>query len=89
MKKVPLGQKNERLSTIARNSQANLFRLFSLRGQLEREIKGFRSRTPTAYIRIKREFHITGSRKNVLRQFSRIIEDMRNDKADNELGNPK
>ena len=79
MKKVTLSQKNERLSTIAPNSQANLFRLFSLRGELEREIKGVKGRTPTAYIRIKREFNITGSRKNVLRQFSQIIERLSNE----------
>jgi hypothetical protein len=73
MKKVELTQRNERLSTIARNSQANLFRLFSLRGQLEREIRGVKGHSPTAYIRIKREFGITGSRKNVLRQLGEII----------------
>lgn len=78
MKKVTLTQKSERLSTIAPNSQANIFRLFSLRGELEREIRGVKGRTPTAYIRIKREFNITGSRKNVLRQFTAIIEDMTN-----------
>jgi hypothetical protein len=74
MKKVRLTPRNERLSTIARNSQANLFRLFSLRGQLDREIRGTKGQTPTAYIRIKKEFHITGSRKSVLRQLSDIIE---------------
>lgn len=78
MKRVELTRKNERLSTIAWNSQANLFRLFSLRGELEREIKSTKGKSPTAYIRIKREFGITGSRKNVLRQFSAIIEEMKN-----------
>ena len=78
MKKVTLTQRNERLSTIAKNSQGNLFRLFALRGELDREIKGNKGKSPTAYIRIKREFGITGSRKNVLRQFSEIIERMQN-----------
>ncbi len=77
MKKVTLSQKKERLSEIARNSQANLFRLYALRGELEREIRGSKGKTPTAYIRIKREFDITGSRKSVLRQFSDIIEGMK------------
>jgi hypothetical protein len=70
--------KNEKLSTIAPNSQANLFRLYDLRGQLDREIKGVKGKSPTAYIRIKREFGITGSRRNVLRQLSDIIERIRN-----------
>lgn len=77
MKKVTLERKSERLSEIAPSSQANVFRLYALRGQLEREIKGSKSKSPTAYIRIKREFGITGSRKNVLRQFSDIIERMK------------
>jgi len=78
MKKVELSQRNERLSTIAPNSQANIFRLYSLRGELEREIRGIKGKTPSAYIRIKREFDITGSRKNVLRQFTNIIGEMKN-----------
>lgn len=66
--------KNEKLSTVEQNSQANLFRLYDLRGQLEREIRGTKGRNPTAYIRIKREFGITGSRESVLRQLTFIIE---------------
>jgi len=46
-----------------------------LRGELEKEILGTRVSSPTAYIRIKREFDITGSRKSVLRQFTAIIEE--------------
>lgn len=71
--------KSERLTTIAWNSQANLFRLYDLRGQLEREIKGIKGKSPTAYIRAKRELGITGSRNNVLRQLSTIIEEMQHD----------
>lgn len=67
--------KTEKLTTIVLNSQANLFRLYSLRGELAREIQGTRTKSPTAYIRIKREFGLTGSRKSVLRQFSEIIEE--------------
>lgn len=66
----------EVLTTLDKNSQANRFRLFALRGELAREIDGLKGKTPTAYIRIKREFHITGSRKSVLRQFSKIVEDI-------------
>lgn len=68
---------NEKLTTIASNSQVNLFRIYSLRGELDREIRGTRTKSPTAYIRIKREFDITGSRKSVLRQISAIIEEMK------------
>ena len=66
--------KNEKLSTVAQDSQVNIFRMYALRGELLREISGIKTKSPTAYIRIKREFNITGSRKSVLMQISNIIE---------------
>jgi hypothetical protein len=64
----------EQLTTIDRNSQVARFRLFGLYGELQREISGLKGKSPTAYIRIKREFGITGSRKSVLKQLAEIIE---------------
>jgi hypothetical protein len=67
----------EVLTTIERNSQVARFRMFGLRGELEREIAGLKGKSPTAYIRIKREFNLTGSRRNVLRQLDNLIESMK------------
>lgn len=68
----------DRLISVKRNSQVNIFRLYDLRAQLIRELSGIKNKTPTAYIRIKREFGITGSRRSVLRQFGDIIEELKN-----------
>lgn len=69
----------ERYTKVKYVSQPNLFRLYGLRGELEREIDGVKGKPPTAYIRIKREFNLTGNRKSVLRQFSYLIERMRDE----------
>lgn len=60
-----------------RSGQKHLeyFRMISLRGQLDLEIKGRKIRKPpTAYIQIKRDYKLKGSRKAVLRQFTDKIE---------------
>lgn len=69
---------NEKLAVVSPKSQVNLFRLYDLRGQLIREINGVKGKSPTAYIRIKREFNITGSRRSVLNQLTAIIQDWEN-----------
>jgi len=65
----------EKLSKLPSNHPVNTARMIMLRAELENEIKGNRPISPTAYIRIKREFGITGSRKSVLRQFSKLLEE--------------
>lgn len=51
-------------------------RLLALRMNLQNEIRGIKGKyKPTAYMQIKREFNLHGSRKNVLEQFSRIVEE--------------
>lgn len=65
----------ERPSKLPSTHPVNTSRMIILRAKLEQEINGYRSSSPTAYTQIKREFGITGSRKNVLRQFTKIIEE--------------
>jgi hypothetical protein len=65
----------ELLSKVSKDSQANRFRIISLRSFLLREIAGNKLGSPTYYIQIKREFGITGSRKNIVKQLTRMIED--------------
>ena len=50
-------------------------RLLSLRVNLQNEIRGIKGKyKPTAYIQIKREFDLHGSRKKVLAIFSEYLE---------------
>ena len=62
------------LTKIPKGGQAYRFHLIHLRGMLLREIAGYKLGTPTYYIKIKRELGITGSRKNVVNQLTRMIE---------------
>lgn len=51
------------------------FRLLSLRGRLQLEIRGMKGRYPrTTYSIIKKEFKLRGSRISVLDQFNSYIE---------------
>lgn len=63
------------LTKISRNSQASTFRMIALRGLLLREMAGERLSSPTVYTQIKKEIGITGTRKSVLRQITKIIEE--------------
>jgi hypothetical protein len=54
--------------------QINMYRLLALKAMLELEIKGLkRSRDPSAYVIIKREFHFKGNKVRVLEQFREYI----------------
>jgi hypothetical protein len=64
----------ELLTKISKDSQGYKFYLVALRGLLLREIAGAKLNNPTTYIRIKRELGITGSRKNVVKQITEMIE---------------
>lgn len=65
----------ERPGKLPTTHPVNTSRMVVLRAKLEQEIKGYHSSSPTAYTQIKREFNITGSRKNVLRQITKLIEE--------------
>ena len=66
----------ETFTKIDKNNKANIARIISLRGNLEKELKGIKTTSPTAYTKIKREFDITGSRRSVLKQITAIIEEL-------------
>lgn len=54
-------------------SQIEAMRLLTLRSMLELELKGMRrSRPPSAYVIIKRDLGLKGSRENVLAQMDAI-----------------
>lgn len=54
-------------------SQIEAMRLLTLRSMLELELKGMRrSRPPSAYVIIKRDLGLKGSRENVLAQMDKI-----------------
>lgn len=54
-------------------SQIEAMRLLTLRSMLELELKGMRrSRPPSAYVIIKRDLGLKGSRENVLAQMDQI-----------------
>lgn len=54
-------------------SQIEAMRLLTLRSMLELELKGMRrSRPPSAYVIIKRDLGLRGSRENVLAQMDAI-----------------
>jgi hypothetical protein len=64
----------ELLTKISKGSQAHKFHLIALRGMLIREIAGNKLTTPTYYMKIKRELGITGSRRNIVKQLTEMIE---------------
>ena len=54
-------------------NQIEAMRLLTLRSMLELELKGMRrSRPPSAYVIIKRDLGLKGSRKTVLAQMDQI-----------------
>ena len=61
---------------ITKPHEIQLFRLLTLRAGLRLEIRGLRvSKGRSCFAIIKREFGLTGSREEVLEQFSALIED--------------
>jgi hypothetical protein len=51
------------------------FRLLSLRGRLQLELKGLRFKGGSTFSVVKREFNLKGSRGKVLEQFNTILRD--------------
>ena len=61
---------------ITKPHEIQLFRLLTLRAGLRLEIRGLRvSKGRSCFAIIKREFGLTGSREEVLEQFSALIEE--------------
>ena len=54
-----------------------LFRLLTLRGGLELELKGIKHRGRTAYSILKEELNIKGSREKVLQQVNLMLDSMK------------
>ena len=60
---------------ITKPHEIQLFRLLTLRAGLKLEIRGLRvSKGRSCFAIIKQEFGLTGSREEVLEQFSALIE---------------
>jgi len=58
-------------------SQIEVVRLLSLKAMLKLELKGMkRSKSPSAYMIIKRDLGITGTRERVLKQLEIAIDNM-------------
>lgn len=59
-------------------SQIEVVRLLSLKAMLKLELKGLkRSKSPSAYMIIKRDLGITGTRENVLKQVDKIVDNLK------------
>jgi hypothetical protein len=54
-----------------------LFRLLTLRGGLELELKGIKHRGRTAYSILKEELNLKGSREKVLQQVNLLLDSMK------------
>jgi len=58
-------------------SQIEVVRLLSLKAMLKLELKGMkRSKSPSAYMIVKRDLGITGTRDRVLKQLEVVIENV-------------
>jgi hypothetical protein len=56
------------------DNKVRMFRLLALRGALKLEVMGMgRSRSPSIYSMVKKEFGITGTKRKVLDQLEEII----------------
>jgi len=58
-------------------SQIEVVRLLSLKAMLKLELKGMkRSKSPSAYMIVKRDLGMTGTRDRVLKQLEAVIENL-------------
>lgn len=54
-----------------------LYRMIVLKSALKLEIEGYkRSKSPTVYSIIKKEFNLKGNKESVLKQFEELINDI-------------
>lgn len=68
----------ETLTQVPKQHHLNTLRMITLRDELIREMAGFKNSPPTAYIRVKQEFNLSGSRKHVLEKLTKLLEERLN-----------
>ncbi len=54
-----------------------LYKMCAMRGGLQMEIRGLKSRGRSAYVLIKEQYNLKGSRVSVLEQFEQLIREVK------------
>ena len=70
---------NDKMLVFDTPEKIDMFRFLSLKSALKLECLGMKRRGQSAYAIIKAEYGFKGSKKSVLEQMEKIIEEVKND----------